>query len=203
MTHLFLVHACPGPPGLNALGGEPWGDINHDGAHVHLERVWRLCRTAQLGGSKSGDWARRPNHTLSAHTLPVPSAHNWRPRWLSPGSLSPGRQGRLPLSFGHREQGSLSTSQLGPVYPGPGASGATGTEMATRMGLPAEKSFPEAGRGASRGGRSPPRREGALKCHFMHQGGAGSQGQGRYQKPRGKRYVKKSWKKKEEKVRPR
>lgn len=76
----------------------------------------------QVDGSQLGERQEdRPDHTLSAHNLPVPSSHDWGLRWLSAGSLPHRRLGMLSLGFGHKDQGSVSTSQPGPSYLDPGS----------------------------------------------------------------------------------
>lgn len=91
-------------------------------------------------GPKSGEWTGRQSHPVSPRTPESTTARTETPalglRRLSPGSLSHRGLGRLPLSAWPGEQGSVSTSQLGPGHPGPRGSRLTWTEKPAGMGRP-------------------------------------------------------------------
>lgn len=105
---MLLVHACPGPPGLGTLGGEQpgWGST-----------MWEAPRSTAEGMAIargcSGWWVeaemadKRTNEPRPLHIhCRSPTPHIRELQW---------KMGGLPLDFGHREQESLPTSQLGPA----------------------------------------------------------------------------------------
>ena len=93
-----------------------------------------------IWGPKSGEWTGGQSHPFSPRTPESPTARAETPALglgrLSPGSLSHRGLGRLPLRAWPGEQGSVSTSRLGPGHPGPRDSWITWTERAAGMGRP-------------------------------------------------------------------